>query len=371
MLIADVNGGAGIFGFSYVGKRKARDEINAANRAAGLPTYDPVLTIGTSAGAIQSFVDGCGATTEQMEALIPTIDWAKADPTRGFLKTLGVVGKVVAFGWVLVRGGLLSSDVLTENIRKIGDDFGVRTFRDLEAKHAAGAPEFHCFVFDCTTGTGFTVPDDITDQFGFPRESVRGADGSIVTRGWLDMDVADFVAASACAVPGFKPKFIKDANGVAHKLTDGGAWASLPMQAGDEVVEDWMTRHPGAAEPLVIGATPFGLPGGPPSAPPSGVEGFLYRVLPGLQTLLQISQAGNATENENLRKPEVRGRVAVFNTTNVQQDALDLAVSLATQKVLEADGYAGFKAWDAGRRARGLAPYSTPAAPPSAGLEVA
>ena len=370
MLIADVNGGAGIYGFSYVGKRRARDEINAANKAAGLPTYEPVLTIGTSAGAINSFADACGGTTEAIEKLMPTVNWGAADPTRGFLNRIGIAGKVIALGWVFLRGGLLSSDVLTQKISDFGKAFGVTTFRDLEAKNRAGAPEFHCFVYDCTTRTGFTVPDDITDQFGFPRESVYDASGKLVTKGWLDMDVADFVAASACAVPGFKPKFITDANGITHKLTDGGSWASLPMAAADEVVEDWMARHPGSQQPLVIGATPFALPNGP-VAPPSGVEGFLFKLVPGLSTVLDIAQAGNATENANLRKPEVRGRVAVFNTSNVQQDPLNLVVSMATQKLLEADGYSGFKSWDAGRRAGGLAPYGIPLSAPQPDRQVA
>jgi len=363
MLIADVNGGAGIYGFTYVGKRRARDEVNAAN---GTDTYKPVLTIGTSAGAIASFADACGATTAQLEAVMPVIRWADADPTRGFLKRLSVVsrkitfnhvdlGQAVAFGWDLLRDGFLKTEVLTEKIRTLGEGFGVRTFRELEAKHAAGAPEFHCFAFDTSTRSGFIVPDDITDHLGIPREATTDDAGNVVP-GWLDMDVADFVAASACATPGFKPTFIKDAAGNRHKFTDGGAWASLPMEAAEDIVDDWVRRHPGSERPLVIGATPFGLSGGY-HAPRTGA---FFKLFPGLGTIIDLVSTGNATENEYAKRPEVRGRIAVFNTRDIGQDPLDLMVSLKTQGLLEADGYEGFRSWDAGRRAAGLPPYSGP-----------
>lgn len=201
--------GGGVKGIALVGAISALHEAGYTFERIG----------GTSAGAIAGSLVAAGATPDQLDRMLRTVDYGRFTDL-GLLDRFGPLGIGLS---LLLEKGIFEGDALREWLRERLEALGVRTFGDLRRRDegSALAPERRyrlvAMVADVSRGRLVRLPWDYPDY---------GLDPD-------DQLVCDAVFASAAIPLFYEPVRLEHRDGVRSYLVDGGLLSNFPIGVFD------------------------------------------------------------------------------------------------------------------------------------------
>jgi len=174
---------------------------------------------GASAGSIVAVLLAAGYSASELLTIAQTTGF-KDLRDRDWVDRIPLLGGPIS---IFKDHGIYEGDRLTEWMRGLLSERGIRTFRDLSAHSADARPEFR--------HGAQVIVSDLTDRslLALPRDAHKlGVDPD-------DLEVALAVRMSVSIPIFFEPvRFINPRNGRQHVLVDGGLLSNFPVWLFDE-----------------------------------------------------------------------------------------------------------------------------------------
>lgn len=174
---------------------------------------------GASAGSMVAVLLAAGYTASELQAIVQTKGFRDLRD-RDWIDRIPLIGRPLS---ILKDHGIYEGDLLTEWMRQLLADRGVRTFRDLETPTSDARPVFQ--------HAAQVIVSDLTERslLVLPRDAHKlGIDPS-------DLDVALAVRMSVSIPLFFEPvRFINPRTGKEHVLVDGGLLSNFPVWIFDD-----------------------------------------------------------------------------------------------------------------------------------------